>query len=844
MVLDRLSDVAGPLRPKELFAPYLSAYPLPSGTHYVVARTWQDLTVARAGCVRTMSILIDADAWAFSPPLVPILRLLSSSELPIEADAARRAIEEEAKDCIPSVSEFNANELLEALFLEDVKAVVVFDAPNPELIASRLLLSLWPDMRRRFSLSTFALSPRKANGRDLDLTFAPSSVKAKFADWPGRRVDGRYPQTGRHRWTSMMACRVFEEPVPKLLSERELNLLGDRDADSAAALRIALLWNELLDKLDRTPIVALGLLDIANSGLVNNAAALQSLEPRLAEATSRATSSLTAKDAWDFVGAIARKMQGHNMPASRTSVAQLTAQLAECAPDGVISFLGQPDPSRAIDELIPSIATGLGKGAAPFVEQVLCDVPTDTIARLVLQSGALADRVAKDDRLVERMRVVLTTVDSELASRVGVVLLPFLVEDRHLSAAIPIFYKLDTEGIAAELRWLRDANSFKAKQLGTALIERARETKCLPVVRDILTIASASPERNELLARTVAANATDVLWLLDEQRLTGGERSAILVSLLRRASDSALADVFSDRKIGERIVEHFPNDADDILTRLSLLKGIPVDLYVYVIEIAITRVDDAKKLEIAQFAMARCLCTRFDGDEAAVLSLLLGILGSQIDVGWTARVGLGDDCDATVASRNLIAFDLAPSNARLRFVGAIDEVARALCGRRYVDLTEEAYDACAQLMFDAEKTSVAALIKAASWLMPSLLRARHQPVSRLIAALFPVIYQELAKTDDVSDLLKVFSFFDWDRCKAARRELVDAFMASSWHAGDLALTACRCADVDRILKRVAESYGGHGYLIQIENDLSRLDDDARHIAARTISNMRSDRSFR
>ena len=56
--IDQLSDVAGPLRPGEMFSPYVSAYPLPSETFYVLARTWQDLTVARAGCVRTLSLLI------------------------------------------------------------------------------------------------------------------------------------------------------------------------------------------------------------------------------------------------------------------------------------------------------------------------------------------------------------------------------------------------------------------------------------------------------------------------------------------------------------------------------------------------------------------------------------------------------------------------------------------------------------------------------------------------------------------------------------------------------------------------------------------------------------------
>ena len=421
-VVDRLSDVAGPLRPREQFAPYLSAYPLPSGTYYVIARTWQDHTVSRAGCVRTKSLLIDTLAWSLRPPLTPILRLLSSTELPTEMSAVRIELEEQFEERLPPTPTFSASELLEALFLEDAKPVVVFDAPDPELIALRLLTALWPDIRRRFALSTFALSPRKIGGRDLDLVFAPLNAQAKFSAWPRRRVDGRSSQIDRHRWTGAIVRRVFEEPIPRLLSDREIDLLGKRDTDSAAALRIALLWDELLDKLPQTPTAALGLFDIANSGMVSNTAAIKLLEPRLAEATRRAAGSLPPNDAWDFVGAIARKMQGHDMPAGRIAVEQLVEYLAEHAPDGAVSLLRQPDPKGAIDDLLPSIAIGLGNGAAPRVEHVLVEATTDIIARLVSQGGALTSRVAVDDGLIRRMGVALTEVDRELAERAGMML--------------------------------------------------------------------------------------------------------------------------------------------------------------------------------------------------------------------------------------------------------------------------------------------------------------------------------------------------------------------------------------------------------------------------------------
>lgn len=843
-VVDRLSDVAGPLRPKEQFAPYLSAYPLPSGTYYVIARTWQDLTVPRAGCVRTKSVLIDAQAWSLRPPLISILRLLGSAEQPTETDAMRIELEEQLEERFPPAPNFSASELLEALFLEDAKPVVVFDAPDPELIALRLLAALWPDIRRRFALSTFALSPRKLRGRDLDLVFAPSNAKAKFSDWPGRRVDGRLAQIDRHRWTGAIVRRVFEEPVPRLLSDREIGLLGDRDAGSAAALRIALLWDELLDKLDRKPTAALGLLDIANSGMVSNEVAVRLLEPRLAEATHRVPDRLSPNDAWDFVGAIAQKMRGHDMPASRMAVKQLAAHLAERAPDGAVSLLRQPDPNGAVDELLPSIAIGLSNVTAPRLKQVLVEAPTDVIARLVSQGGALTSRIAQDDELVGKMGVVLADVDGELAAKAGMMLLPFLVEDRQLSAAMPIFDRLDPEGIVAEIRWLRDANGFQAKQLSAALIDRAREVGGLPAVRDVLISSDASVRRDALLERTVNPIGVDVLWLLDEKRLPETLTAALLVSVLRRADEREFAELFSDCTLGERVVARLPDDAVDILTRAALLDNLPMDMYVRVIESVIPKLDDTRKLEIARRAMGSCLRNRFGGDEAAVLSMLLGILGARLDGAWAARVGLGSDCDTAVASRNLIVFEKAPSAARRRIVEAIDEIARALQGRHLIDLDEAANDACARLMFDAEKTSRTALVDAAGWLMPSLLRARHQPVSLMISALFPMIYGELAKAVDVPDLLKFVPFFDWDRCKTARRELVDAFMSSSWHAGDLALTACRCGDVAVILKRVAKSYGGEEYLARIESDLGRLNDNGQRVVKRTIAEIRSDKSYK
>jgi hypothetical protein len=109
------------------------------------------------------------------------------------------------------------------------------------------------------------------------------------------------------------------------------------------------------------------------------------------------------------------------------------------------------------------------------------------------------------------------------------------------------------------------------------------------------------------------------------------------------------------------------------------------------------------------------------------------------------------------------------------------------------------------------------------------------------AAFFPIVYRELAKPDDAPSLFQLVTFYDWDRCKAARRELVDAFMTSSWNPGDLALTAYRCGDLAPILRRVARSCGGEEYLSQKERDLQRLTDESQRAVQEVIAEIRTNR---
>lgn len=842
-LIDRLSDVAGPLRPKERFEPYLTAYPLPSGEHYVLARTWQDTQVARAGCVRTLSLVVSSHDWATAANPAALTALLDiPGDLPTQADARAAQVAADGAPCLPPTPEFRANELLEALFLEETRPVVVFDAPTPDLIALRLVTALWPALRRRFALSTFALSPRKHSGRDFDLVFAPKSARAKFTDWPGRRVDGRSTQESRHKWTSQIVDRVFEQPIPQLISDAELGLIGGdkNDGDNAAALRIALLWEELSGKLTTTPTAALGLLDIANSGRVQDRVALSALEPPLTRAIEQAAETLPSPEAWDFLSAMMRKVQGRAMPSGRRALAAAAEALAGRAPAGGIALLAQAEPDSAALDLAPNIADGIAAADHGLAVEALTDAPPQVLGRMIAESPRLAARVAGDEMLVGVAADALPALDVSLSAAVSRNLLPSLIEDWQFVLAEPLIERLDGPQLADEIRRLGLANDFAGQNLAGFLVERARHLNVGESARAALTNLPQSARRDDLIASTLDPEVGDVAWLLDWAHDTPQTASTLLRPVMRRADDRQLTRLLADAKIGRSVIAQLATSAPDVLMRAIASPLTPLGPFVQCVEQVMPALDAPNVARTVDLALKRCLPEPLNGNAVDLITRWLGALGSELNGRWVVWAGLGREVPGHLASRNMIAFQAAPEAARRKIVAAVDEMANALYDRRAFDLNAAAIESTVKLMGDADRSNPTGLLQAAGRLLPRLMRQTQSPISPLIALLFPAVYRELAKEDDVPDLLKIVPFFDWDRCKAARLELVDAFLSSSWPASDLALTACRCDDVGRILRRTAKSHGGENYIGRIGSEMNCLPKGCQEAINNALSALRAD----
>lgn len=840
-MIDRLSDVAGPLRPSERIEPYLAGYPLPSGQYYVLARTWPDLTVARAGCVRTHSLVIPASEWARVSSLSLFLDLLAPSAFPQTEEATCHKLSLPKKpEPIQPVWDFRGEELLEALFLEATKPIVVFGAEEPELIATRLLTAMWPDLRRGFAFSTFVRSPRRIEGRYFDLVFAPKDARSKFADWPGRRIDGTADNAARHRWTGDIVDRVFVSPLPRLLPEAEVRWAKSSEANSPGLLRISLLWHELIDKVTTTPTAALGLLDIANSRESSNRQTLEALDGAITLAVRTASSNMPSDQAWEFVSALARKMRGHDLHEANLALRDEMEHLSATAPQGAIEFLSQPIPKEIWSNVMPAIASGISRAPEEQLSSALLSASTDVFGRLLIANDLLARRTIQDAGLLQRVGEIVSNLEPQLFLAIRENILPLLIEERQADLAAYFISTLDLDSLMIELRHLARVADMALAAFIDPIVSRARELDGTRLLREVLLEFPPHEGRDKALFATLMASPEDVSWLLAESRVQEDLAREWLVAMLMSASSAKFTSIFSDPDTSSQVIAALQNGAINLKRRILSEGGLALDAYVALLLDVAPALYWTEAQELLEDALSRCLLTHFGQNETQTIVRLIGALGNSLDAKWAVNHSLVLEVPSSIASRNLIAFDSAPAAPRGRILLSVDNLANALNGRHRIDVDEPAITAVANLLADATHHAQSAAFVASRLLLPLLMRSQTAPVSRLIAVAFPVVYQEYAKADDIPELLKFVPFVYWDQRKSARRDLVSAFLGSSvWAPGDLALTSCRCGEVARIFEHVADSFGGEAYLKRVLNDLETVRYDCRQAVEKAITGVMS-----
>ena len=841
--VDSLSDLTGRLRPGERFAPYLTAYPLPSRAYYVVAKTFQDLQAPRPGCVLTRSLFVPMDVWIELKSLESLLTML----VPVHDGEEALPKDKPTGGRMPpkKVSDGRVVELVHALFLEDVRPIVVFDAPEADLIATRLLEALWPSLRRGFSLCTLALGPRRLGDHDFDLVFAPLSVQSRFSGEAFCRIGvrGSLPSETVHRLAAPTAKRIFHSDEPSLAAPDVLNLLDKQERSDRAAVRMVLRWEELASRAKTTPTAVLGMMDILNARGGPGAQGWDLMSPMVSTALDLATVRSSPRESWEFLFALTAKIEWNSAPAALSrKLEEAVRSLARSEPKEALAVM---DGVTADVLTRPVILKGLGDGVAesPAFEtlsECLSGLEPNLLLRLVIASDRLGDAlVAAMNTAASRWLNVLVHMlegeDVDARQRVRRRLLS-LVEISVAAETLPSMLA-DVAGteLADLTVELAGRGKLRSQPFYAELAQAARNSGSIDVVRDAVASQVRSADVDAFLLEIIEFTRADLEWVLDLH--DGGLAGRLLTALVGDADPTAIHSLLSTRGRASRVVSTLhsalPTSASQLarILTLDLMRDDP-GLNVGLEVVSMLPAEGRQSLETWLLRELLCAAPLADARLAYALAEFSARLAPDELVAAATASFIGPNR----VSKNLEALNAAPRDIRDGVVGVVDVLSRHLVERRWEKLDEEAYRAWAAMLADSTATESERRIEATSTVFDFAMRHRSHPVSSLVVASFPTVYRELPKLKKLgigNDLFSFYSFY-WvgrKKPKDARRELiddlVDAFLRSSWPPADLIIAALKTNRAKQVVKHVRKRFSGTRYLEKIAKDAKRLDDELR-----------------
>jgi hypothetical protein len=272
-LIRRLSDLSGASDPENPTPSYLTAYPLPSGKFFALARTWPDEEAPRAGCVLTHTLLIDPKllAQVHSPRLFSKFFHLTDGRADLDRYSiplnyvSNDQVFSEASLPTPYQREF-IHSFVQRFHSQGRRPLVGFDAPNPDELFWQIWESFWPQLRIAFSACSYALQPRKLQSeRYFDIVFASSTVASRFRALPLENQFSVQPSEPGHTdepWLLHWEKLVWEE---RCASWGKKSGFWHQLSSDPTELKKLFLLEELKQKVNANLLALIGILDIVDS---------------------------------------------------------------------------------------------------------------------------------------------------------------------------------------------------------------------------------------------------------------------------------------------------------------------------------------------------------------------------------------------------------------------------------------------------------------------------------------------------------------------------------------------------------------------------------------------------
>jgi hypothetical protein len=786
--VDRLSDISGSLRPGEMFDPYFTSYPLPSKKYYVVARTWQDLTAARAGCVITKSLIIDQGLWMSSENVFAFFDIL----IGMSSDSNIRVSKIHLKDTqVPIVNSPYLDEVVEAIFINKRQPIVVFDSKEPLFTAVRILTVQWPALRNKFAVCTYALSQRTIEGRPFDLLFAPGNTRSKFSSWPGRFIEPSL-SLKEQKVTRLISASIFESKNPTLLQPKDSIFFSEYIEMNDETFRLSLLWNDLTAKLrvNNSSLAILGLLDIAN--ILPEPAAVplyNSIRNKIIDAITIVPESLSTEDSLSFIISLLAKHKRKLLDRELFHlVRKCVNRISQKDTLGAINFI--QNYSHPTNRLFSSIYAGIADGISISFRssEGRRDIKYLTNPEIGLKLISTSQEFAEialynyEQNLVDWIHFVqmILRVDNEDIKSRAVKNLTLCFSKNTQPELLDIILVGSTEKIfKGAINQFTLSNMFSSEKLVDTILENSARLALIDYLLDLLFYLGRQEFTEFLVCRLLFRQPKLFNKLLRDERLN----IEIAASIINK--------VYNDP--GQEFIDLIKNSKDEstylinssVSEMLSSIATANILIYANIpLEEALTRLN-ALPTDVINSA------------NSYGINMLLAKLLKQLDPSFDAMLGKVLSKLKKINVNYIYEAAIHHQNSRLRIIGNLEILLKP--DLPFQNKLIENVDYISRLL-EANLTSDTSSIIEIGWTRILRHSSKHKESQKqaavymlkyayniskrdptmLIEASFPIIYKAFLKGKSIAAAFNYFLFQDWDRCRTLREELVETYLKKKW----------------------------------------------------------------
>ena len=695
---------------------------------------------------------------------------------------------------------------------ERVPVVVLEDVVEADAIAVLALDLPWPNLRAIFTMCTHALQPRSLDGQPFSLLVAPREAMSRFSRVPRENLIG-YAAGQPDPATIPAATRSFLSGR-SALGDTTLSRLWQNLPPDPGAFRRTITIDELRLRALDTPSAALAALDVLAVLAPKREDAIEEKERSLLFALEKVQAAPCATRA-ELLAALSlrcRRPAFSPFAALRKRIRTALASEIAAEPAAGLSLLSKGT-SIPVSTVI-DVAKGLVEAPASKLEGLpsfASEHPSRMRELLRARPGiavAYLARVELAGHARSEIDVEVWYADTDPRRRGG---LTRLLSTSPLAASRASLLRKVLEDVPP-----REMEAVLAAQLAAeppkhTLAALADFTSRFPeaALRALRSIGVRTPSAGRLLGGVLplGPEAISILETLDDESARCGVESSLSAYLGRPGALTAVADRLSTvatQWVLRLVRSRCPPDESTASAINVMVRKFPLD------DMALLAQPDDEQKKVwrkATSSLGEPLA------RSATKLFIEGRISEQTAFRWKATRTFGEGIRRLALPgllREILEQDADSAQRAARLWRWLHEVEPLLARDRDVEQL-------LGLIFEASRDAWPA--EAVDLWLDSLLRRKalsfqalalaleniRLPLSPIVVASFPHVYTE-AISDRHKPLFERFLFFaDWDKGKDLRRRLIEAYSASGWPPGDLALLAHQSGILKKVVSRSLRS---------------------------------------